>query len=460
MGKWLGYECSACGERRERDGDDGGAARGVVYDCPRCHGVLEVRMDLAAVAAATSPRQLRDDPDPSLWRYRALLPVGVPPTRSGPLEQVGGTPLYEVPRAARRLGCRRVWLKDDGRLPTGSLKDRASSVVVVRARELGVERVITASTGNAGVALAAMARAAGMAAVVLVPERAPAGKIAQLLVFGAELYLVRGSYDDAFALSVEAARALGWYCRNTGYNPFTAEGKKTVAYEICEGLSLAAAERATEPATVLAGAGDAPDGGSGSGPIAHGVPTERWRAPDRIFVSVGDGNIIAGLHKGLRELVALGWIPHMPKLVGVQAEGSAAIAHAYGAGTERIEPVKADTLADSIAADRPADGLRALRAATATGGCYVTVSDAEILAAIATLGEDACVFAEPAAAAAYAGALAFARSGALGPREEVCVLVTGNGLKDVAAATRATTTPPRVDPSLASLREAIAARRI
>ena len=451
MGDWLGYECSRCGQRFPKSDQ--------AYDCPKCHGVLEVRMNLEAVAAASSPAALADDPDTSLWRYRELLPVGAPPVGSGPLEQVGGTPLYSVARAARRLGCRRVWLKDDGRLPTGSLKDRASAIVAVRARNIGVDRVITASTGNAGVALAAMARAAGIAAVVLVPERAPAGKIAQLLVFGAELYLVRGSYDDAFSLSVEAARSLGWYCRNTGYNPFTAEGKKTVAFEICEGLALAASERSTRPAAMALDIDAELRAHAGPGRLVS-PPRDGlfWRAPDRIFVSVGDGNIIAGVHKGLRELFTLGWIDRMPKIVGVQAEGSAAIAHAFAAGVEHIEPVVAATLADSIAADRPADGLRALRAATHTGGAYVTVSDDDILAAIRTLGEDACVFAEPAAAAAYAGAMVMARAGGIGPQEEVCLIVTGNGLKDVVAATRATVTPPSVDANLASLRAAIDAR--
>jgi threonine synthase len=226
-------------------------------------------------------------------------------------------------------------------------------------------------------------------------------------------------------------------------NPFTAEGKKTVAFEICEQLS---AQLAAGPGTF--GAAD-PDGfGRDAGP-------ERWTAPDRIFVSVGDGNIIAGLHKGLKDLHALGWIERMPKLVGVQSEGSAAIANAFREGTETITPVSANTVADSIAADRPADGVRALRAATQTGGAIVTVTDEQILDAIVSLGRDATIFAEPAASTAYAGLIQQVESGAVAPDERVVVLITGNGLKDVAAAAKATADPPRIEPTVEALQAAL-----
>ncbi|MBI2394933.1 MAG: threonine synthase [Deltaproteobacteria bacterium] len=306
------------------------------------------------------------------------MPVDVPSADQGPLRSVGWTPLYDAPRIARRLGVRKIWIKDEGRMPTGSLKDRASAVVVQRARAIGAPRIITASTGNAGVALAAMARCADLEAIVLVPETAPPAKLAQLAVFGARVVLVKGSYDDAFGLSEEASRELGWYCRNTGQNPFTVEGKKTVAFEIAEQLG--------------------------------------FRAPDRVFVSVGDGNILMGVYKGFRELHALGWIDRIPKIMGVQAEGSSPIARAWErgqvSGDWTIEEVVTTTMADSIAAGRPADGERALRAVRDTGGAFVIVSDAEILAAIPALGDGIAVFAEPAAAAAYAG-LVKARPGGL-----------------------------------------------
>ena len=413
------YRCPACDASF-------GIEESPRYRCDSCGcEALDVELDHDAIALR--PADIAASRDASLWRYAPLLPVEAPSADSGPLRSLGMTPLHAAPRVSARLGGT-TWVKDDGALPTGSLKDRASAVVTMRARALGAERIIAASTGNAGVALAAMARAAGLTATVLVPASAPAAKIAQLLVFGAELYLVAGNYDDAFALSRDASRALGIYCRNTAYNPFTVEGKKTVAFEICEQLTRALGE---------------PSPG-------------QWRAPDRIYVSVGDGNIITGVHKGLRDLMALGWIDRMPKLFGVQAEGSAAIARAFESGASEVEPVRASTVADSISADRPADGYRALRAVRDSGGSFVVVDDDSILAAIGELGRDAAVFAEPAAAAAYAGLLRHGDNGAIGAEEQVVLLVTGNGLKDVAAATRAAGSAPTVEPNLESLKQALA----
>ena len=417
MSSYLAYDCCQCGAEHE--------PAAVVTRCSSCgFGALDLRHDWDAIKTTINPHELGEDP--SLWRYSPLLPVTAPSGGPSPLTTVGGTPLLAAQRTSQRLDLGPVWIKDDGRLPSGSLKDRASAVVVARARELGLDRIATASTGNAGVALAAMAGAAGMRASVFVPASAPAAKIAQLKIFGAELFLVDGNYDDAFRLCEEACEALGWYSRNTGRNPFTAEGKKTVSYEICEQLTrVAPAANSTAP----------------------------WRAPDRIFVSVGDGNIITGVHKGFKDLLALGWIDHMPKLIGVQAEGSAAIANAFEAQSEKIQTVRANTVADSIAADSPSDGLRALRAVTETGGIYLTVSDDEILQAIPQLGHDATVFAEPAAAAAYAGLEKWARGERRISEETTVVLITGNGLKDVPAAQRAIAAPTPIAPTLDALRD-------
>ncbi len=210
-----------------------------------------------------------------------------------------------------------------------------------------------------------MAAAVGQKAVIFAPRSAPPAKIAQLLVFGAQVLLVDGTYDEAFDLTIQAAQEFGWYCRNTGYNPFTVEGKKTAGLEIWDWC------RNIEPKFDL--------------------------SELSIFVSVGDGNIISGIHKGFKDLLALGWINDVPRIFGVQAEGSAAIANAFLANTEKIIPVSAKTLADSISVDLPRDGVRAVRAASQTGGSYILVSDAEILAAIASLGK-AGIFAEPAGA--------------------------------------------------------------
>jgi len=301
-------------------------------------------------------------------------------------------------------------------------------VVVARAREIQADVIVTASTGNAGAALAGMAAAVGQRAIVLAPRTASPAKVAQLLVFGATVVLVDGTYDDAFDLTLQAAQEFGWYCRNTGYNPFTAEGKKTAAFEIWEWWETAHKAWHQE-------IGDAAD-----------------HAPLTVFVSVGDGNIISGIHKGFKDLLELGWIPSLPRLIGVQAEGSSAIANAFLARTEVIQPVVARTLADSISVDLPRDGLRAVRAATETGGSYVTVTDDEILHAVADLGLSG-VFAEPAGAAAYAGFLRALADGVVNRDDPMLVLNTGSGLKDTNAAMRAVGQAPVIEPTLAALKD-------
>lgn len=415
----INYACNTCGPLA-------GLAE-PVYVCPQCCGNLDVVLDVEQVRRLHAPRSIGAGTDASLWRYAALLPVKVPPATTATLRTVGGTPLFPVSRLAQHCGLRDVWIKDDSRLPTASFKDRASAVVVARALDLGYTRLITASTGNAGVALAGMAAAAGLEAVILVPESAPPAKIAQLLIFGARLILVKGNYDAAFKLSLQAARELGMYCRSTGYNPFTLEGKKTAAFEIAEQLAAS----------------------------LGGEVREMWTAPDCVFVSVGDGNIIGGVHKGFKELDALGWISRVPRMIGVQAVGSAAIYNAFAAQTDAIAPVDAHTVADSIAADFPADGLHGLQAATQSAGAYLTVTDDEILAAIPELARLTGVFAEPSCAAAYAGLLKAARSGLVAAHERVVLLITGSGLKDVATAMRTVGAAPVIAPTVAELRQAL-----
>jgi threonine synthase len=316
-----------------------------------------------------------------------------------------------------------LWIKDESRNPTASFKDRASAVVVARARQIGAEVVVTASTGNAGAALAGMAAAVSHRAVIFAPRTAPPAKVAQLLVFGAQVLLVDGTYDEAFDLTIQASQEFGWYCRNTGYNPFTAEGKKTAALEIWEYF-------------------------------ARQVPRVMQQGTLSIFVSVGDGNIISGIHKGFKDLVALGWMERMPRIFGVQAEGSAAVAHAYFAGGEQIIPVSAQTLADSISVDLPRDGVRAVRAARQTSGSYILVSDEEILDAISALGK-AGIFAEPAGATSYAGLVKALGQGLVQPDDSILVLNTGSGLKDVKAAMQAVNEALVIDPTLQAVKSVI-----
>jgi threonine synthase len=422
MNKFLGYRCSLCGTEY-------GPVE-VTYTCPKDGGNLDVVLDLEALRTRFQPSDIASRSDASLWRYLPLLPVAEFSGDATPLHVAGGTPVFALRRIAEGLGVRQLWLKDESRNPTGSFKDRASAIVVARAREIQADVIVTASTGNAGAALAGMAAAVGQKAIVLAPRTAPPAKVAQLLVFGATVVLVDGTYDDAFDLTLKAAQEFGWYCRNTGFNPFTAEGKKTAAFEIWEWWETAHKEWHHEM-------GEAAD-----------------HAPLTVFVSVGDGNIISGIHKGFKDLLQLGWIPRLPRLIGVQAAGSAAVANAFLARTEEIKSVVAKTLADSISVDLPRDGVRAVRAATETGGAYVTVTDDEILRAVADLGLSG-IFAEPAGAAAYAGFLRALANGVVHRDDPVLVLNTGSGLKDTSAAMRAVGEAPVIEPTLTALKDAL-----
>ncbi|HKZ54464.1 MAG TPA: pyridoxal-phosphate dependent enzyme [Anaerolineales bacterium] len=452
MADFLGYHCSVCGRAYGPDE--------VVYTCLDDGANLDVLLDYAGIRGRNAWDEINSSNDFSIWRYLPLLPVADPGHLGTPLRSVGWTPLMRPARLARQLGLSDLWLKDDGRNPTASFKDRASAVVVARAQSIGAQVVVTASTGNAGAALAGMAAAAGLPAVILAPKTAPPAKVAQLLIFGARVILVDGTYDQAFDLTVEASAAFGWYCRNTGYNPFTVEGKKTAAFEICEQLTLAVSTgpgAAHEPPLREPRLQEPPL----QEPRLHEAPlrkpAQRWAVPDAVFVSVGDGNIVSGLHKGFKDLLALGWIDPMPRLYGVQSEGSAAIYNAFVAGSESVQAVHAATIADSISVDLPRDGLRAVRAARETGGAYLAVPDSEILNAMRELGHEG-VFAEPAGAAAYAGLIEAVRKRLVDPEERVVVLITGSGLKDVRAAMQAAGEAVVVEPTLAALTKAIEPR--
>jgi threonine synthase len=420
MSKFTGYRCSLCGESY--------SPTEVTYTCPKDGGNLDVVLDYDSIRSKYKLEDIRSRSDPSLWRFLPLLPVSEPEGSATPLHVAGGTPVYSLPRLARTLGLQTLWLKDESRNPTASFKDRASAVVVARACEIKAEIVVTASTGNAGAALAGMSAAVGQKAIIFAPKTAPQAKVAQLLVFGAKVILVDGNYDDAFDLTVRAADEFGWYCRNTGYNPFTAEGKKTAALEIWDWW-----EHTHQKWHDLVGTD-----------VEHSALT--------VFVSVGDGNIISGIHKGFKDLYQLGWLPRIPRIIGVQADGSAAISNAFHADTETITTVSASTVADSISVDLPRDGVRAIRAAKETGGTYVNVSDNEILKAIADLGTVG-VFAEPAGAAAYAGLVKAVEVGIVGSEDPILVLNTGSGLKDVRAAMQAVPSAPIIEPTLEAVKQ-------
>lgn len=415
MGDFLGYRCSICNAEYP--------PTQVMYTCPLDGGNLDVVLDFKSLKQKFHVSDITSRKETSLWRYLPLLPVPLPSVVGTPISVAGYTPLYNPPRLGEKFGMNRLWVKDESRNPTASFKDRASAVVVARAMQIGAQVVVTASTGNAGAALAGMAAAVGQKAVIFAPRSAPPAKVAQLLVYGAQVILVDGNYDQAFDLAIEASHEFGWYCRSTGYNPFTLEGKKTAAFEIWDQLHMADATVTGRPLTV--------------------------------FVSVGDGNIISGIHKGFRDLESLGWLGQMPRLIGVQAEGSAAVANAFHAGTEKIKPVQAQTIADSISVDLPRDGVRAVRAARNTGGTYLTVKDADILESIAELGRVG-IFAEPAGATALAGLKKALAEGIVKPDDAVVVMNTGSGLKDVRAAMQAVQAAPVIEPSMSALKKHLA----
>jgi threonine synthase len=420
MSKFTGYRCSLC-KTEYLPGQ-------VTYTCPKDGGNLDIILDYDFIRKKYQPEDILSREDSSLWRYLPLLPVPEPEGNSTPLHAAGGTPVYNLSRLGEKLGLKQLWLKDESRNPTASFKDRASAVVVARGLEIETEIIVTASTGNAGAALAGMSAAVGQKAVIFAPKTAPSAKVAQLLIYGAKVILVDGTYDEAFDLTIRAAEEFKWYCRNTGYNPFTAEGKKTAAFEIWSWWQSAHEEWHKQ--------------------IGQGMD----HSPLTVFVSVGDGNIISGIHKGFKDLYELNWLPRMPRLIGVQAQGSAAIANTFHANTEKIIPVSAKTIADSISVDLPRDGVRAVRAARETGGTYITVEDNEILKAIADLGRLG-VFAEPAGATAFAGLVRAVADGLIGSDEPVLVLNTGSGLKDVKAAMQAVVEAPVIEPTLTALKK-------
>lgn len=388
----------------------------VEYTCPLCGkaGILEVLYDYPQISQSISRESLGKNYDYSIWRYWPFLPLkegaSIPPLH------VGWTPLYWARKLGNKLGIPKLYIKDEGRNPSASLKDRASAVGIVKALEKGAREVTCASTGNAASSWAGFAASVGVRSFIFVPQNAPQAKLAQLLIFGAKLFPIKGTYDQAFDLCIEASSKFGWYNRNTAYNPYLVEGKKTVALEIAEQLN--------------------------------------WNVPDKVFVSVGDGCILSGVFKGFADLLRLGWIEDFPQVIGVQAEGAAPL---YRAWKERkpIEAIEPRTIADSISVGIPRNGIMALRDLYLWQGKMITVSDAEILESMRVLGQETGVFGEPAGAASLAGMIKALREGLVREDDKVVVIITGNGLKDISAALRAVSLPHPIEPTLEDVERAL-----
>ncbi|MDO5562176.1 MAG: threonine synthase [Synergistaceae bacterium] len=403
MAKPKILKCVLCGKEFEPSADR--------YVCDVCglDGTLDVLYDMEAAKKKVTRESLALCKDMTLWRYRDILPVE--DDAHIPSLAVGWTPLYKNERLAAEYGVKELFIKDDGRNPTASLKDRASAIGAAKALDFGQSVVACASTGNAASSLSGFAAVTGLKSYIFVPEKAPAAKVTQLLVYGANVVLVQGDYADAFDLATAAIEKFGWYNRNCAINPYLVEGKKTCAVEIAEQMD--------------------------------------WNVPDRVYISVGDGCCVSGLYKGFADLLELGLIDKMPKIVGVQAEGSRPIYDAMVSGSDRVKFGPADTIADSISVGAPRNWAKALRAMRMSGGTAVVVSDKEILYAMPELARASGVFGEPAGVTGFAGFKKMAMAGELSKDERVAVVVTGNGLKDIESAKkaveRAITCPPDID---------------
>jgi len=398
---------------------------GKIYDAVpdltncECGGILDIIYDYDYIRTVLTKETLANRDNRTMWRYRELLPVEET-TKEPPL-RVGWSPMYESKKLAAQLGIARLWIKDDGINPTSSLKDRASSMAVAKAAEAGAKVIACSSTGNAASSLAGNAAAAGFETYIFVPSRAPKGKVAQLMTFGAHVVSVQGSYEDTFELSKAAIDKWGWYNRNAAINPYLSEGKKTVSLEIMEQLN--------------------------------------WQAPDYVAISVGDGCTIAGVWKGLKDLYAIGLIDKLPRLISVQAEGCCPLNRAI-ADNEPWYPMEENTLADSIAVGVPRNADKALMAIRESNGIVVNVSDDEIMAAQKLLGSTCGVFGEPAGVAGTAGLKKLCDEGKLPSDATVVSVVTGNGLKDVANAIRACGEPISIPNDMDLLLKAFAEQGI
>ncbi len=385
-------KCTNCGETYEAVPDR--------YLCDKCgdKGILDVQYKYEEIKKDWNKEKLANNSESSIWRYLPLLPIEEDTKR--PNLRIGNTPIYNSKEMGKKLGLNNLIIKDDGLNPTGSLKDRASAMAAVKAREAGAKTVACSSTGNAASSLAGNIASMEdeMKAIIFVPERAPSGKVAQLLVYGAEVVSVQDSYEAAYYLSDEAIKKWGWYNRNAAINPYLVEGKKTSVLEMAEQLN--------------------------------------WEMPDWVVFSVGDGCTIAGAYKGLYDLKQIGFIDRIPRLLGVQAAGCAPITKAFRTGKDLVVTDE-NTIADSIAVGSPRNYRKALNAVKNSKGEYINVSDEEILNMIKLLGSTTGIFGEPAGVAGLAGIKNAVKEGIIGKEESVAVVITGNGLKDIDNARKA-----------------------
>ncbi len=399
-----GYKCTLCGAEF-KEGE-------VSLTCPHCgeKGILDVVYDYDALKKVLTREYFEKNRNYSMWRYAPIM--GIQEDHIDEMLRVGWTPLYRARRLEKELGVKELYVKDDGLNPSGSSKDRASGVAVLKAIEAGAKTIACSSTGNAASSCACQAAHMGLNAVIFVPKRAPIGKATQICLYGATLVKVDGDYKAAFQLSKQAIDKYGWYNRNAAINPFMVEGKKTVSMEIAEQLNF--------------------------------EPTD-W-----VAVSVGDGCTVGGVYKGFAEFFKLGLIKKVPKILGVQSTGCAPFVIASETG-EPLKEADENTLADSIAVGIPRNPVKAQNAIKLSHGAWISVPDSDIIKAMSLLGRTEGIFGEPAGVAAIAGIKKAVKQGIIKPDETVTTIVTGNGLKDPANGQKAVSMPEPMKPNLEEL---------
>ena len=358
-------------------------------DCGYIMGTLEVVYDYESIKEEAVVREKKFDKKASMYQFEFLLPTD-PKCKFD--DYVGGTPLFKFDLC----GIKDVLVKYDGNNPSSSYKDRASSIAINKAIDEGNDILFCASTGNAASSLAMLNAHTNMDTYIFVPAAIPDGKRAQLEISGAKLFAVEGTYDEVYDLSLELGLKKGWYCRHAAINPYLLEGKKTGAFEI--------------------------------------AVQNDFNIPDYVLIGVGDGTIFSSLYKGFWEFKEIGLIDKIPKIIGVQAAGIPAIKEAFEKG-EPFNPISigGTTVADSISVGKPRDVIKACKYVKASGGYYISLSDKEILEAIAELGRITGIFAEPAGVVPYGGLKKLVNEGKITQSDTVCLVITGNGLKDIKA---------------------------
>ena len=392
----------------------------IVYFCKKCGDILEIKFDGNELTEAAKTSDWKTKPL-AVWRYRSFMPIHET-TKLVTLGE-GGTGLHRSARLGEELGIKNLYVKNEGENPTGSFKDRGMTVGVTKAVELGVGHVICASTGNTSAALAAYAARAGIKCTVLIPSGKIAyGKLSQAMIHGAKVLQVRGNFDEALEFVLKLAEKHKDIYLLNSINPFRIEGQKSLGYEICEQLN--------------------------------------YEAPDRIVIPVGNAGNISAVWKGLTEFYQLGVIKKLPKMTGIQAAGSAPIAQAIKANSDKIVPIEhPETIATAIRIGAPVSWKKAVNAIRESHGTAETVTDEEILDAQKTLARIEGIFVEPASASSIAGLSKLIKNGTIHKDEKVVCITTGHGLKDPDTAIKQCEKPMEVDAEMSAIEDALGLKK-